>query len=99
MTERKKKAGKVVRLSKEVEVHIRKRQHAGESFDATLRRMFGIRGRKGQKNDLRVYYILPNGTAPKVSTNLAEARGEAIILATKKGLKKAEAVLTVQEIA
>lgn len=94
-----KERGPVLRIPKLVENHLRKRQHAGEKLNDTLRRVLGLPTRRGKKQELRTYYVVPNGESPVIRLSMAEARGEAILLATRKRLKKAEAVVTVQEIA
>lgn len=91
--------GKVIRLSKAAENYLKKRQHDDEKLNDTLRRILGLPNRRGEAQPLRIYYVVPNGHAPIVRLSLAEARGEAILLATRKKLKKAEAVIIVQEMA
>jgi hypothetical protein len=68
-----------------------------ESFDACLRRLFGLPDKKGNAQPLRTYWIVPNGTEPKAFLTSADARGHAIVLATKKGHKKADTVIAVRE--
>lgn len=96
--DKRKKYGKAVRISQDVKTYLEKRQRGTESYDAILRRLFGIPTRKGETQLLKVYYVVPNESNPIVRKTLAEARGEAILLATKRGIKKAESVITVQEV-
>jgi len=92
------KYGKAVRISKDVKTYLEKRQRGTESYDATLRRLFGLPDRKGNAQPLRTLWIVPNGTAPIARLTQAEARGDAIVLAAKRGIKKAEQVIQVQEV-
>jgi hypothetical protein len=94
----KKKYGKAVRISQDVKVYLERRQRGKESYDAILRRLFGLETRKGEAQPLHTYYVIPNNGDPIIRASLAEARGEAILLATKRGIKKAEQIVTVQEI-
>lgn len=96
-TRRKKKEGKVIKISHFLANYLRKRGSRGESFDSILRRHFGLPDRKGKPNKLAYYYVVP-GEKPIIRTDLAEARGEAIVQAARKGLKKAVAVLTLREV-
>lgn len=97
-----KKKGKVVRLSDTIEQFIRrKRRKSDESYDAVLRRLFGIDTLKGAKQPLRTYFILETDRDPIAKRTLAEARGEAIILAVrrqKKRIYKGETPIKVQEV-
>ena len=92
-----KKQGKVVKLSQFLVSYLKRRGAKGESLDSILRRQFGLPDRKGTAQPLALYYVVP-GQPPQVSDDLADARGKAIVAATKKGLKKAAAVLTVREV-
>lgn len=96
--DKRKKYGKAVRISQDVKTYLEKRQRGEESYDAILRRLFGIPTRKGEAQPLKIYYVVPNEASPIIRRTLAEARGESIIVATKKGIKKAESVITVQEL-
>jgi len=96
-TKAKRKSGKVVKLSQAVAAFLRRRGAKDESYDAILRRQFGIPDRKGTAQPLAIYYVVP-GSPPLISDDLADARGKAIVQATRKGLKKAVAVLTVREV-
>lgn len=94
-----KNKGRVIRLSKATENYLTQRRHGDESPNETLKRILGLPNRRGEEQKLKRYYVIPNGNSPLVRMTLAEARGEAILIATRKKLKKAEAVIVVQEIA
>lgn len=99
MSENKKpKKGRVIRLSPEVELFLRKHRKKSESFDATLRRRFGLPTRKGEPQELGIFFVLENSGRPLIFTEEPEARGFAVELAIRKRTRKAERVLTVQEI-
>jgi hypothetical protein len=91
------KRGKIIRLSRELELFINRKRKGKEGYDATLRRLFGLPTIKGKPQPLFVAYVIQNNGKPVISMSKAEARGEAILLATKRGHKKAETVLTVTE--
>ena len=94
-----KKKGRVVRLSKEVETYLSRKRKGSESFDSILRRVFGLPDRKGNEQPLKTYYVIDNGgKSPIIKRDKAEAKGEAIILAVRKDSKKTERVLTVREV-
>lgn len=90
--------GKAVRISLGVQNYLKKHQRGKESYDSVLRRMFGMPTTKGKAQELLRYFIVPNGTDPVIRKSVAEARGAAILLAARKGIKKAEAVIEVREI-
>lgn len=93
----KKMPGKAVKLSQAVVTYLRKKGEETESYDSILRREFGLPSRKGEDQSLCVYYLVPGGK-PELSESLAEARGAAILLAARKGLKKAVSIITLREI-
>lgn len=93
-----KKYGKAVRISLDVKNYLEKRQRGTESYDSILRRLFGLPTRKGDTQPLGLLFVIPNGEAPITKLTLAEARGQAILRAARRGSKKAEAVLTYQEV-
>lgn len=96
---------KPIKVSDEVlRVLSRLRGHS-ESYDACLRRHFGLASRKGEPQSLLKYYIVDagEGEAPIARRTLAEARGEAILLSVKRGGKRTDnykkvPVLTVREV-
>lgn len=96
-----KKKGKVVKLSAFLAAHITKMGQKGESYDAILRKAFGLPDRRDNEQPLKAYYLLPGSplvAKEATAKGLAEARGEAILQATKRGLKKAVAVILVREV-
>lgn len=97
---RRNRSGKIVRLSETVTNYLTKRRKKGESFDACLRRQFGLADRRGRAQSLATYFVLENFGNPIIKKTLADARGEAIVQATKRklGIKKAEAVKEVREV-
>lgn len=92
------RTSRLVRLSAVVLRHLKEKAQKRESADLTLRRLLGLPDKKGKAQTLELYYVIPNGGDPKISRDLAEARGEAILLAAGKGLKRAERIITVQEL-
>lgn len=99
---KKKETGRVVKLSKELigwinQRKLRKGEKNVESFDSFLRRSFGLDARSGEKQGLKIYYVLPNDQEPLIFLTKAEARGAAIVRAVRQGRKKAEAILCVRE--
>lgn len=93
----KRKEGKVVKLSQFLAAFLRRKGARGESFDSILRRQFGLPSRTGEAQPLALFYVIP-GPPAQVSSDLAEARGKAIVAATRKGLKKAQSVIIVREV-
>jgi hypothetical protein len=98
---KRKSTNRPVKLSKEVlgwisKRKLRKGEKNVESFDAFLRRFFGLPSRKGEPQELKKYYVLPNEGEPLIFLNKAEARGAAVIRAVRRGTRKAEPVLTVR---
>ncbi len=89
---------KVIKLSPEVISFLnqRKARMTNPSYDAALRYYFGLPTRKGEPQTLVTYYVLPNEGEPLVFTTKAEARGAAVLRAVRRGLKRAEAVITVR---
>jgi len=95
---KKKPRGKVIKLSLELSAYLKSRMSRGEGYDAVIRRLLGLPTRKGEPQGLAEFYVVPNDGKPIIRLTLAEARGDAILQATKKKLKKAERVLTVREV-
>lgn len=95
------KSGRAVKLSKEVIAWLEKNQRRIndkriESYDEILRRLFGLPTRRGERQPTLTYFVLPNEGEPLIFQDKAEARGAAVIRAVRRGLKKAEAVVTVR---
>jgi hypothetical protein len=101
---RKPKTGTVVRISRELVAHLGELKQPGEGYDALLRRQFGLPSRNGHEQKLRNYFVIDTADDLIVKRTIAEARGEAIILAVKRGQrlidkKRKESVLKVREVA
>lgn len=95
---RKNRESKVMRISPAVVSYLTKRRRKRESFDSILRRLFGLPTLKGALQELTTYFIIPNGDRPIVRLTKAEANGEAVLLATKKGLRTTEKVTKALEV-
>jgi len=87
--------GEVVRLSNAVIEVLRRKLKKAESYDNLMRRMLGVPSRNNEPHPLEVFWVIPGTLTAKRS--LAEARGEAILQAVKKGKRKAEKPLKVIE--
>jgi len=104
--------GKVVRLSEEVQGYLdsllqtkvsRSGREFREGYDSLLRRHFGLKAKNGHPQPLRCYYIIDTPTQLIVRRTLAEARGEEILLAVKRGQKlnhkqRKDGIVTVREL-
>lgn len=98
-----KRQDRVVRLSKTIIGYLKKRKSGNESFDSTLRRQFGIPSFKDRgddnRNALRTFFLVRQEAGHfKVFDDLATARGEAILVAMRKGVRKAERVIETREV-
>jgi hypothetical protein len=96
-----KRPGKPVKLSAFVVEHLRRLGPKAASYDQILRTHLGLPGRKGDKQALRSYWLLPGDppvVRPHTAKGQAECRGEAILQATRKGLEKAVRVILVREV-
>ena len=80
--------GCAIRLSNEVLNVLGRKMRKGESYDNLMRRMLGMPTKKAKPQPIEVFWLLPK--ALTVKKTLAEARGEAIILAVRRGKKNAE---------
>lgn len=89
--------GEVVRLSRQVVAHIKRKSKDKESVDATLRRLLGLPDKDGKAPALAEYFVL---TQPVLSAFLKEeqARGAAVMIAARAKKKKAEAPVRVREV-
>lgn len=94
-----KKASRVIRISTEVEMHLKARRRKSEPFDSTLRRLFGLATKKGEPQPLAKFFVIPDSSQPLIFLDRADARGVSMQRAVQKGLawNKAESVLTVRE--
>ncbi len=91
-----------VKLSADVVSYLNRRRSKGESFDAALRRHFGLPGRKGQDNTLQEFLIAPDEERPRAFTleQEAEARGFMIQKEVRRGNRKVMAkLIRVREVA
>lgn len=79
-TKQKKKLGRVVRISPFLDDLVTKKRLPRESIAATLERLLG------RSSDAKIYFILPE--ARIVCETIEEARGKAILIAVKSGMKK-----------
>ncbi len=103
MAKDKKYDGKVVKISRELYAHLGELRLKGEGYDGMLRRYFGIPSRTGHPQPLRTYYVIDSPKDLLVRRTVAEAKGDAILLAVKRGQKinhkeKKDAVIVVREL-
>lgn len=87
--------GKPVRLSWEVLKYVKRYAGAKESFDSVLRRLLGLPTKKGEKQELRVFWTVPG--QKKLYEDRADAAGESILLAHKSGKRKAKKPIKLKE--
>lgn len=87
--------GRPVRLSNEVISVLTRKKRREESCDSILRRILGLPARNGSTQHLESFWVLPSTLT--VKSTLAEARGEAILQAVRRGHKKAEKPIRVIE--
>ncbi len=100
---KKKTEGKVIKLSRSLTRYLDSIRTDRESYDSILRRQFGLPSRTGHEQPLRTYYVIDTPDDLVIKRRLSEARGEAILLAVRRGQKltdkkKKESVLTVREL-
>ena len=93
-----KRKGPVIRVSHDVERFLTRHRRKKESFDAILRRYFGLPDKRGNPQDLRTYFVIPNDDKPIVFTEEPDARGFAIQLAIRQNRKKTERAIEVREV-
>ena len=87
--------GRPVRLSNEVLSVLDRKLRKAESYDSLLRRIIGLPSRNDEPQHLEVFWVLPSTLLARKS--LAEARGEAVLAAVRKGKKKTEKPIKVVE--
>lgn len=97
------RTGRPVKLSKMLFEYLSK-EKGQDTFDAYLRRQFGLMSKQGETQRLRTYYLIDTETELIAKRTLAEARGETIVLAVRRGQKrnwraKKDEVITVRELA
>lgn len=95
--------GRVVKLSRDLYAHLTELKQKGEGYDGLLRRQFGLPSKKGHEQPLREYYVIDTPDDLIIKRKLPEARGEAILLAVKRGQrlsdkKRRESVIKVREM-
>jgi len=90
------KGGKAIKLSHELIGVLKKKQRKNESYDSILRRVLGMPKRSGEKQDLKIIYML---TRPEkiVFDRKADAVGEAMILAAMRKKRNAEKPIKFRE--
>lgn len=89
---KKKRPGRVIRVSRDIELFVNKRRRTKESFDSCLRRLLGLplRGTKDKPAKRQEVWVLKQPTLA-VFENEADARGSAVITAVRSKRKKPEA--------
>ncbi len=102
-TTKKRRDGKVIKLSRELSKFLDGLRSGTESYDSALRRHFGLPSRTGHPQPLRKYYVIDSPKNLSVFRTQAEAKGEAILLAVKRGQRfshkeKKDEVLSVREM-
>ena len=96
--------GKPVKLSDELTDHLTSlKQETSESYDACLRRQLGLPTRKGKPQHLEHFWVIPEADPPICRKTQADAKGEAILLSVKRGMKASDkqrpaAVIKVREV-
>ena len=98
--------GKVIKVSAEVYRHLTALKRGREGYDACLRRQFGLPSRKGYPQSVRSYFVIDSPDMLIIRRSKSEARGDAIMLAVKKGKKfsrkhypEKEKIIEVREVA
>lgn len=89
----KKRLSRIIRISRPVDEWLTQHRRGKESFDTTLRRLFGLADKKGTPPETRTYFILDNEGEPFAYCDRASARGAAITLAIRKSKKRPERIL------
>lgn len=102
---KKKETGKPVKLSLELTSFLDPFRIGKESYDAILRRYFGLPSRTGHLQPLQTYYVVDTPNDLIIRRTKAEAKGETILLAVKRGQKfssvhypKKDKVIVVREV-
>ena len=94
--------GEAVRLSDAVIAYLnRQNNNRGLSYDALMRKLFGLPDRKGASQRLIEGYLIPASGAFHLRTKdytEADANGDAIIAAAKKKSKKVHAPILMREV-
>jgi hypothetical protein len=88
---KKRKKGSVIKITDFLRDRLSAlRSHDKESYDAVIRRHFGLPSWKGHEQPLKHYYVIDTQNDLKVFRTKAEAYGEAILLAVKRGQKRTD---------
>ncbi len=82
-----KKESKVIRVSPELDKLLKGIGHRGESYDNIIRRIMGLPVNKYADETAGTCYAVLNEREPHLFEDLAEAKGAAVRLAVKHGLK------------
>jgi len=93
--EPKKQKGKVIRVSELTYGLLAKKRQSKMSWDALLRRQFGLPDKRGNPQPLGEWYVLPE--AMQVFDSLPKAKGAAVLNAVKSKSGRAERPLKVRE--
>lgn len=81
---KKPKPGKVIRVSPPVWDLLLSRKKPKETIDALVRRLLGVRPRKGESKEMREFFICPSsGIIIADCKDISEARGRVILLKKK----------------
>ncbi len=80
---------KVIKLSDEVADALDSLRERKEGWDSMLRRHFGLPSRFGKPQPLAEYFVVA-AEKPVICRTKAEANGEAILLAVRRGQKKSD---------
>ncbi len=80
------KKGRVIRLTPDLVTIVAAEQERGEKIPDVLRRLLGLKG--------EVRYVLPSD----VHETVEEARGEAVIRAVRRKLKRPEKPITMRKV-
>ena len=94
----KKREGRIIRVSHDIEDLLFAHRSGRESFDKTLRRILGLPVRKGDEPERRTYFLIESARKYHVFMDKKEARGAAIQLAIRAGRKKPESVIRTVEL-
>lgn len=88
--------GQVIRVSREVHTALAKKRTAFRSWDALMRCLLGLPARVGTHPDLHEAWLVP-GSA-RWFARRAEARGESVRLAAKRGSENPDSPIKMREV-
>lgn len=89
-----KPGSKIIRISPDLHEQLARKKPVKQSWDAFLRRAFGLQVRKAVKPALIERWVLPS----KTFKFIADARGAAIEYAVAAGIRKAEEPIRMREV-